>query len=107
MSQETAAAVCRALGAYAASGRIERRFEQRLREAARMLCADARARGMRAEQMLVALKGEWGALADVRVLRYETTRADVTSRFITLCIDEFYADSTRGDAEAAETQRHA
>ena len=103
MSQETAAAVCRALKAYGENGLLE----GRLRQAARMLCADARERGMRAEQMLVALKDEWAALADVRRLAQGTARADVTRRFITLCIDEFYADSTRRDAEAAETRRRA
>ena len=86
----------------------DRMLESRLRPAARMVCDDARRSGMRVEQMLVALKREWAELLTSRNIENIDERTDLTSRFITLCIHEFYADSpARGaDRDTLDGVRH-
>ena len=87
MSHATSAAVRHALRASATS----RVLEARLRHAAANACEDARAAGLRIEQMLIALKEDWAAHPAVRRLPAGDARSDITSRFITLCIHEFFA----------------
>ena len=48
---------------------------------------------MHVEQLLIALKREWAELLTSRHVENVDERTDLTSRFITLCIHEFYADS--------------
>ena len=66
-------------------------LEKRLREVAGMIAADARARGMRAEQMLVALKRDWPKLLERRRLPGEAELSMLAERLATLCIVEYYA----------------
>ena len=89
MSHATAAAVRHALRAVATS----KVLEARLRHAARNAVEDAQAAGLRIEEMLVALKDDWMAHPEVRRLQRGQTPGDVMSRFITLCIHEFFAAS--------------
>ena len=105
MSSATTAAIRHALEAGADGGLTD----SDLRPAARMVCDDARASGLRAEQMLVALKTEWGRLLENSAVPRGTERIDLTGRFITLCISEFYAGRrpTQHDRRKDEPDRRA
>lgn len=63
----------------------------RSREAARVLCDDAHGRRQQAEQLLIALKEAWQSLPETRGAGGERTRQVTLDRFITICIEEFYA----------------
>ena len=63
----------------------------RAREAMRTLCDDARRRRLHAEQLLVAVKGAWRTLPSAETGGDERSRQHTLDRFITLCIEEFYA----------------
>lgn len=66
-------------------------LEKRLRDVARMIAADARARGLRAEQMIVALKREWPKLLERRRLPGEGQLAMLSERLVSFCVVEYYA----------------
>ena len=66
-------------------------LEKRLRDVARMIAADARARGLRAEQMLVALKRDWPKLLEHRRVPGEAELGLLCERLVTFCIVEYYA----------------
>ena len=68
-------------------------LEKRLRDVARMIAADARARGLRAEQMLVALKRDWPKLLEHRRVPAEAQLSMLCERLVTFCIVEYYAVS--------------
>ncbi len=94
MSHATASAIRHALRSLG-NERVE---DTRLRRAAAAACEDARAAGLRVEQMLVAIKEDWAAHPEVCRLPHGRARSEVTSRFITLCIRQYYADNgPRGD----------
>lgn len=95
MSAMCAAAVRDAIEAYVENGVLD----SRLRPAARMVCDDAHAGGFLVEQMLISLKHEWTTLLDARRVPHGVARADLTSRFITLCIYAFYAGHPQRSAE--------
>ncbi len=85
-SDATMAAVRRALQAH----RIGSQVEERLTVAAAMAAAEARQQGLAAERMLVALKGAWPELAEVRQLDSSEAR-ELSSRLVTLFIQAYYA----------------
>ena len=97
MSRSTAMAVRRALHALLDGWLLE----GRLRAAARMIAGDARRHGLRAEEMLVALKREWGGLVRTRAARATGDLHDFAQRLVTLCIHEFYAAARPADAACA------
>lgn len=66
-------------------------LEKRLRDVARMIAADARTRGLRAEQMLVALKRDWPKLLERRRVPGEAELGMLSERLVTFCIHEYYA----------------
>ena len=66
-------------------------LEKRLREVARMIAADARARGLRAEQMLIALKRDWPKLLEHRRVPGEAELGMLCERLVSFCIIEYYA----------------
>ena len=66
-------------------------LEKRLRDVARMIAADARSRGLRAEQMLVALKRDWPKLLERRRVPGEAELGMLCERLVTFCIVEYYA----------------
>ena len=66
-------------------------LERRLRDVARMIAGDARARGLRAEQMLVALKRDWPKLLEGRRTPDDGQLHTLSERLVTFCIHEFYA----------------
>jgi hypothetical protein len=65
-------------------------LEKRLRDVARMIAEDSRARGLRAEQMLVALKRDWPRLLESRRLPDEATLRVLADRLVSFCIREYY-----------------
>ena len=86
MSPATMAVLSDALDAHRETALLD----SRLRPAARLVCEDARASELKVEQLLVALKSEWSVLLEQRHVP-AAARPDLTSRFITLCIYEYYA----------------
>ena len=64
-----------------------------VRERTRAMCACAHERGLPIERVLVTLKQEWRDAPETRRLkRFEA--ATVLERIVTLCITEFYADTS-------------
>ena len=60
------------------------------RACARVMCADARDRGVRIEELLISLKRIWPTIPGVeRLKRDESGR--LLSRVVTLCVEEYYA----------------
>jgi hypothetical protein len=54
------------------------------------MCADARDRGVRIEELLISLKRVWPTIPGIeRLPRDESTR--LLSRIVTLCVEEYYA----------------
>ena len=66
-------------------------LEKRLRDVAQMIAADARARGLRAEQMIVAIKRDWPKLLERRRVPEEGELHMLSERLVTFCIAEYYA----------------
>jgi len=66
-------------------------LEKRLRDVARMIAVDARARRLRPEQMLVALKRDWPKLLEGRRTPDDAELRTVCERLVTFCIHEYYA----------------
>ena len=65
--------------------------DSELRDSIRIACGDAHSRGVRAEHLLVALKGALDeAITDAGVAR-GPVRNEITRRVVTLCIDEYYS----------------
>ena len=87
LSPSTAAALSRTLDTLR-DGYV---LERHLRGLAGMVSEDAHRAGLRAEQMLVALKREWDAMPDAQPASDRDACVDLRRRLITLCIDEFYA----------------
>jgi hypothetical protein len=65
--------------------------ERRLREAARRLCDEARARDPRAERLLIDLKRSWPTLPAVREIPPYGPRDALWRLLVRVCIEEFYA----------------
>ena len=60
------------------------------RACARVMCTDARARGVRVEQLLISLKRIWPHIPGIeRMPRDASTR--LLTRMVTLCVEEYYA----------------
>lgn len=64
--------------------------DRRLRDAARLLCDEARARDPRAEQLLIDLKQFWVTLPTVRALPANEVRDALWRRLVAVCVEEFY-----------------
>jgi hypothetical protein len=63
-----------------------------LRDAVRILCGEARAADpVRAERLLIALRGTWEGLAVVRGIPELAVRRALWERVVALCVEEFYA----------------
>ena len=54
--------------------------------------AEARAKGIQAEQLLLALKDIWYSLPAVRGMRDPTEQIRLLQRVVTVCIKEYYGD---------------
>ena len=53
--------------------------------------SEARAKAMLAEHVLIALKGTWNALPEVRAMRDSTEQIRLLQRVVTMCIKEYYS----------------
>lgn len=71
----------------------------RLRAALRLLCDDARTRGVRVEQLVVAIKQAWSSLPEAAWRAGDDWRSAFLQRVVSVCIEEYYrgqgADSFR------------
>jgi hypothetical protein len=67
---------------------------QRARAAVRELCDDAHRRHLQAEQLLIAIKDAWRSMPEARTDARLGAPQHSLDRFISLCIEEYYA---RGD----------
>jgi hypothetical protein len=61
------------------------------RRALRLMSEDAHRRGVRAEQMIVALKEVWRSLPEVQTVPAGGPRDTVLSNVITMLVEEYYA----------------
>ena len=59
-----------------------------LRDATRALAADAAARGLRAEELVIAFKQLWTSIPELSPIRRHTR--PVVDELVTLCINEYY-----------------
>lgn len=88
LSEETIEAVRSALVFYVdAPSRGER-----LRETLNAMAAEARAREILPEQLLVVLKDIWYSLPGVRGIPDPAEQVRLLQRVVTMCIKEYYAD---------------
>jgi hypothetical protein len=79
----------RAVETYLAFGST-RAAEDGWRASARVMGHDARARGVRVEELLISLKRSWSSVAGIdRLPRDESSR--LLARVVTLCVEEYYA----------------
>ena len=62
--------------------------ESALRAATRALAADAAARGLRAEELVIAFKQLWTSIPELSPIRRHTR--PVVDELVTLCINEYY-----------------
>ena len=58
------------------------------------LCDETRRRGLRAEQLIVAIKHAWATLPDTRWWRREAN-SELLSIVITVCVEQYFLDSER------------
>ena len=88
LEAETVAAVRTALARYVREGD----HTADLREVLLRVAAEARAKGILAERLLVVLKEIWGALPEVRHAERRTVAEHnvLLQRLITRCIEEYY-----------------
>jgi hypothetical protein len=63
-----------------------------LRSALHAMAAEARAKSILPEQLLVGLKDVWYALPNVRAMTEQTEQVRLLQRVVTMCIKEYYAD---------------
>jgi hypothetical protein len=63
--------------------------DQALRRALHALCADARARNLRSEQLILIFKQVWASLPDIQN-RSGNRRQELLDRVVTICIEEYY-----------------
>jgi hypothetical protein len=61
------------------------------RRALRTLCDDARAHGVRVEQLVIAIKQGWVSLHSEQPRPRAAGPDELLNHVITLCIDEYYA----------------
>ena len=66
--------------------------EPEWREALRAICEDARADDVPPEELLVELKQALAILCDTCLVPHGPARSEFTSRVVTLCIEEYYAE---------------
>jgi hypothetical protein len=73
----------------------------RLRRALRLLCDDARARGVRVEQLVVTIKRAWHSLPEAAWRPGDDRGTGLLRQVVSVCIEEYYAERRAGDLPAA------
>ena len=86
LSDDTTHGVRVALRDYLASG-----SSSQLQQALIGLSADARAKSMPPEHVLIALKDIWNALPEVRAISDAGHQVSLLQRVVTMCIKEYYS----------------
>ena len=61
-----------------------------IKRAIASVCADGKSRGVRAERLIVELKRAWYSVPESA----GHEKAEVISRLVTMCVQEFYREST-------------
>lgn len=87
LSDETVAAVRSALREYLANGASSTALQRALVQ----MSAEAREKGVLAEQLLVILKDLWSNLPEVRAMADSTEQVQLRQRVVTMCIKEYYS----------------
>ena len=87
LDDDTVAAVRAALRAYLANSADSAALQRALLR----VSAEARAREMLPEQVLVVLKDVWGALPEVRAMTDAGEQVRLLQRVVTMCIKEYYS----------------
>lgn len=85
LDEETLSEVRSALGRFIRDGT----HSDDLTSALRRMSEEARAKEMRAEQLLIVLKGIWSSLPEVRHARGEP-HGTMLQRVIGICIEQYY-----------------
>jgi hypothetical protein len=96
-SRRALAELARVVGSHPPSRLLRRDTDaaEELHDAARLLADEARGRDpVRAERLLIGLRGAWRALPEVRRLSDGRTGAALWDRLTMLCVEEFYAPAT-------------
>jgi hypothetical protein len=86
LDDATVAAVREALRHYLGDGADPSALQGTLQQ----MSAEARAKELRAEQLLVVLKEVWGSLPEVRAMTDTTAQVRTLQRVVTMCIKEYY-----------------
>jgi hypothetical protein len=79
------------LKASGVTGPSDPRDAQQARQAVRALCDDAHRCHLHAEQLLIVIKDAWREMPEARVGSGHVAPHDSLDRFISLCIEEYYA----------------
>ena len=87
LDDDTVAAVRDALRAYLSNPA----HTAPLQEALLRVSAEARARALLPEPLLVTLKGIWGTLPEVRAMTDTPEQVRLLQRVVTMCIKEYYS----------------
>src|SRR5688572_19973013 len=67
--------------------------DERLRDAMRQLCADARQVSVRPEDLIILFKARWREQTECRTLAREEGNAAL-EHIITMCIEEYYGNGS-------------
>jgi hypothetical protein len=86
LDDETVAAVRAALRAYLSNAADPSSLQIALLN----MSAEARARSILPEQLLVVLKDVWSALPEVRTMTDASEQVRLMQRVVTMCIKEYY-----------------
>jgi len=87
LDDATVAAVREALRDYLRDGSDPGALQVTLKT----MSTEARAKDLRAEQLLVVLKEVWGSLPEVRSMTDTTAQIRTLQRVVTMCIKEYYS----------------
>jgi hypothetical protein len=85
------------LGAFTLPSPMERVAVER---AVRVICAEAHSLGLRAEELVIAIKKAWSLLAEVRMNQLADRDADVLREIVSSAIELFFA-SRDGEGRGA------
>ena len=87
LDDATVGAVREALRHYLGDGSDPSALQSTLRQ----MSTEARAKDLRAEQLLVVLKDVWSTLPEVRGMTDSTAQIRTLQRVVTMCIKEYYS----------------
>jgi hypothetical protein len=86
LSAETLQVLCAAISKHARS----EAHDDELRHALGLLAQEAQSRRLRAEELIIALKGLWRSLPEVQQTTNRTEQNVLLGRLVSMCIEEYY-----------------